>query len=86
MGETRTPMERLAAGYDATGADTKRRDRLARIYRPDPMLERLIALRASDPARYARALTPDLQIGLGLYEAQKAAYQEVHGNDDDRNA
>lgn len=85
MGE-RTPAERIAAGYDANGADTKRRDKLARIYRPDPAMERLIALRAGDPARYGRALTPDLQIGLGLYEAQKAAYQEVNRNGNDSDA
>lgn len=76
----RTPIETLAEGYAAAPAATKHRDRLARIYRPNAMLDRLIALRATDPARFEQVMTPTWRAELGMYEQQKAAYQEVNGD------
>ncbi len=80
MTDTRTPGETLAAAYANAPAATKHRDRLARIYRPNAMLDRLIALRATDPARFEQVMTPTWRAELGMYEQQKAAYQEVNGD------
>ncbi len=76
MSDTRTPGETLAAAYASAPAATKHRDRLARIYQRNAMLDRLIELRATDPARFEQVMTPTWRAELGMYEQQKAAHEE----------
>ncbi len=68
------PVTSLARGYAAPGDETaaraaRRRRALAATYRPDRRLDTLLALRASDPAAYARAVDPTTRIALGSYLA-----------------
>ena len=78
----RTPAQTLRDGYATPGpeatarADRRRRD-LALTYRADERLDRLLALRASDPAAYARIADPTITISFGSYRAAKAAHEEV---------
>ena len=78
----RTPAQTLRDAYATPGpeavqrTDRRRRD-LAATYRPDERLDRLLALRASDPAAYARIADPTITISLGSYAVAKAAHQEV---------
>ncbi len=82
----KTAEQRLSDAYAAspvtTAGDRRQRD-LAATYRPDPTMERLIALRdserADDRALFARTITPTLRMSLGSYEIAKRAHQEEHG-------
>jgi len=82
----RTPAQTLRDGYATPGpeatarADRRRRD-LAATYRPDERLDRLMALRASDAAAYARIADPTITISLGSYQAARAAHEEVQRDD-----
>ena len=72
------PTETLAAGYGA-GEDPKAAEKLAALvasFRTSDRMERLIALRSSDPPLFASVVTPTLRMELGLYEAAKAAYEQ----------
>jgi len=76
----------IASGYATPGpeatarADRRRRD-LAATYRPDERLDRLLALRASDPTAYARIADPTTTISLGSYAVAKAAHEEGQHDD-----
>ena len=75
------PTETLATGY-AAGEDPKAAEKQAELaarFRTDDRLERLIALRSSDPPLFASIATPTLRMELGLYEAAKAAYEQAQG-------
>jgi len=82
----RTPAQTIHAGYATPGPeavqrmDRRRRD-LAATYRPDERLDALLALRAADPAAYARIADPTTTIGLGSYAVAKAAHEEVQRDD-----
>ena len=82
----RTPAQTIRDGYATPGpeatarADRRRRD-LAATYRPDARLDRLRALRASDPTAYARIADPTITISLGSYAVAKAAFEEVQRDD-----
>lgn len=55
---------------------TRRRQKLARTFTPNPALEALIALRSADAAAYEQATTATTRISLGSYEAAKRAYEQ----------
>ena len=64
--------------YVMTPLGPKRRDVLAASYVADPVNERMIALRTSDPDIYALAMNPQRASALALYEAAKTAHEEVN--------
>jgi len=78
-----TPLARIANGYRATEADVaaKRRTRAASTFRHSDRMERLLAIKARDPAAYAK-FDVTQRIALGHYElAKTAAHQEDdHGD------
>lgn len=83
----RTPAQMLRDGYATPGPEAQRRAvrrqrDLAATYRPDPGLDRLLALRETDPQAYARSADPMTTIALGSYQAAKAAHKEVHDASD----
>ncbi len=76
MRETTTPREHLARGHDY-GEPVHARERqrmLAAMFRPDERCERLLQLRATDPAAF-RALGPTATLTVGHYDEQRAAHQ-----------
>ena len=66
------------AGYAMTAKGLHRRAALAASYEPNPLYDRLLGLRESDPALWAR-LAPATQREVGEYEQVKALHQEEAG-------
>ena len=54
----------------------RRLESLAKSYRPNPNLEKLIALRAEDPATFKQLMTPTRRLELAVYEDCKAAHEQ----------
>jgi len=57
--------------------DARRQRRIAEDWRPDPRMEEMARLRASDPDKYTRTFGPAGDVLLGLYENGKAAAHHV---------
>ena len=69
-------MERLKAHQRRT--DPPSRDQaIGGRFLVDPRMERLIELRAADPAAFDEAVTGGLRIALAHYEAAKAAHDRL---------
>ena len=67
----------LSAAYESSVPQRRLRrlESIARSYRPNPNLERLIALRAEDPATFKQLMTPTRRLELAVYEDTKAAHE-----------
>jgi hypothetical protein len=78
-----TPMERMAAGYKATQPrqDAARKEELAREFRPNERMEKLIDLRTRDRSAYDRIVDPTMMMALGHYQLGRDA--AGYGGDDD---
>jgi hypothetical protein len=59
--------------------EARRAHRNAAAFRPDERMERLIALRDSRDPQWQQ-LPAVLQIGVGLYESDKANHERVSGD------
>ena len=76
-----TPLERMTTGYASRDYDQQRKEKLAAIFRPNDRMERLIEMRAKDPAILDR-FDSSTRIELGLYQQQRdAANYEPEGDD-----
>ncbi len=69
---------RLSNAYAAIEGDIgeRRRRRVAAAFRPDPRSEALMAIKTSDPARFA-ALPPSMRMQVGFYESALAAHEAI---------
>ncbi len=74
-----TPRDRMRGGFDAAPAADVIRRAQATSFRPDPGMEVLVALKASDPDRFARVVSSSQKISVGYYLAAKAEAADDHG-------
>ncbi len=83
MTDKPTPMERMAAGYKAAQPrqDAARKEKLAREFRPNERMEKLIDLRKRDRGSYDRIVDPTTMMALGHYQLGRDA--AGYGGDDD---
>ena len=81
-----TPMDLLAAGYAAKehDHDATRRAEMARLFRPDERMERLLTIQETDPAAFDR-FGPTTLISVGHYKQQRDA-AGYGGNDEGNDA
>lgn len=67
-------ISRLSAGYTAQPADTRNQEELARLFRPDERLEKVLAWETQHPDWWA-TLEPATRTALGYYRLQKTAWE-----------
>ncbi len=67
---------RLSAAYTARAAtvDTRQQEELARLFRPDERMERLLSWETQHPDWWAK-LEPSTRIAIGHYRQQKTAFE-----------
>ena len=76
---TMHPQSRLTAAYLATeqdGPDPRRLEKMARGFRPDPKLERILSL-PDDKREALLAKDASLRVTLGHYASAKAANESL---------
>ncbi len=75
----------LSAAYASSVPQrrSRRLESLARSYRQNPNLERLIALRTEDPETFKKLMTPTRRLELAVYEDTKAAHEQWEKEDTD---
>ncbi len=68
----------LSAAYETSVPQrrSRRLESIARSHRPNPNLEKLITLRAEDPATFKQLMTPTRRLELAVYEDTKAAHAQ----------
>ncbi len=69
-------ISRLSAGYAARAAavDTRHQEELARLFRPDERMEKLLAWETQHPDWWAK-LEPTTRMAIGHYRQQKTAWE-----------
>ena len=65
---------------------SRRLESIAKSYRPNPNMEKLIALRTEDPATFKKLMSPSRRIELAQYESVKQAYMDWQKEDSDNDA
>ena len=73
----------LSAAYESSIPQrrSRRLEALAKSHRPNPNLEKLIALRAEDPETFKQLMTPTRRLELGLYQDAKQAHAQWEQED-----
>jgi hypothetical protein len=76
-----TPIERMSAYHASQDPDVKRKEKLAAMFKPNERSERLLKIRETDPAAFAR-FGPQVLMDVGHYKQQRDA-ANYKGDDHD---
>ncbi len=68
----------LSAAYESSVPQrrSRRLESIAKSYRPNPNMDKLIALRTTDPETFKQLMTPTRRLELAVYEDCKAAHAQ----------